>query len=140
MTIKVTLRLKPVSFWPAGTTALETMPRMDQALVWLSTCVPDLARWTAYLLRMTALGCFALGSWRFAYDLKLAQPFFLSEGILSHWQTYLAFTGGCALLASQCAKLAPEGAARRVLRVDDQTDAPVVWHARQFARPLEQTE
>jgi len=135
MTIKVTLKLKPITFVTA-----ESLPYVDQALVWLGTFVPDLARWTAYVLRMTALGCFALAAWRFGYDLKLAQPFFLSEGILSHWQTYLAFTGAAALVAAQCAKLAPEGAARRVLHTDDHSSAPVVWHHRQFARPLEQTE
>jgi len=135
MTIKVTLKLKPITFVTA-----ESLPRVDQALVWLGTFVPDLARWTAYILRMTALGCFALAAWRFGYDLKLAQPFFLSEGILSHWQTYLAFSGAGVLVAAQCAKLAPEGAARRALHTDDHSSAPVVWHHRQFSRPLEQTE
>ena len=135
MTIKVTLRLKPLTMWTP-----DALPRVDQAFVWLGTCVPDLARWTAYVLRITALGCFALAAWRFAFDLKLAQPFFLSEGILSHWQTYLAFMGAAALLSAQCAKLAPEGAARRVLQTDDHSLAPVVWHERPFSRPLQQTE
>ena len=140
MTIKVTLKLKPVNFMRWTEWDAEAMPRVDQALVWAGTFVPDLARWASYVLRIGALGCFALAAWRFAYDLKLAQPFFLSEGVLSHWQTYLAFTSACALLSAECAKVAPEGAARRVLRIDDQAQAPVVWHARQFSRPLEQTE
>ena len=135
MTIKVTLKVTPWSDWRA-----ESMPRMDQALVYAGTLVPDLARWTAYVLRMASLGCFALAAWRFAFDLKLAQPFFVTEGVLSHWQTYLAFTAAGAMLASWCARMAPEGAARRALTVDDLSNAPVVWHARQFSQPLEQTE
>ena len=139
MTIKVTLKVTPWSEWASDWTA-ESMPRMDQALVYAGTLVPDLARWTAFVLRMASLGCFALAAWRFAYDLKLAQPFFVTEGVLSHWQTYLAFAGAGAMLASWCARVAPEGAARRVLSADDLSNAPVVWHARQFSQPLEQTE
>ncbi|MBY0505677.1 MAG: hypothetical protein K2X03_17315 [Bryobacteraceae bacterium] len=140
MTIKVTLRITPLRLKPLTWPSTEAFPRVDQAMVWLGTCVPDLARWTAYVIRMTSLGCFALAAWRFAYDLKLAQPFFLSDGVLSHWQTYAALGSASAMLASQCAKLAPEGARRRVLRLDDQASAAVVWQARQFSRPLEQTE
>jgi len=113
---------------------------VDQAMVYAATFVPDLARWGAYVLKITALGCFALAAWRFAYDLKIAQPFFIADGILSHWQTYLAFTGASAGLASLCSRVAPEGASRRVILADDLSDAPVVWHARQFAQPLEQAE
>lgn len=135
MTIKVTLKIKPWSDWTA-----DSMPRLDQALVYARTFVPDLARWSAFVLRMSALGCFGLAAWRFAFDLHLAQPFFVAEGILSHWQTYLAFTGAVAGLASLCSRAAPEGAARPVLTMDDHTAAPVVWHARRFAQPLEQAD
>lgn len=139
MTIKVTLKVRPWSDW-AWDSAGDSWPRMDQALVYAGTFVPDLARWAAYVLRMASLGCFALAAWRFAYDLQLAQPFFVTEGVLSHWQTYVAFTGAGAMLASWCARVAPEGAARRVLTADDLSSAPVVWQARQFSQPLEQTE
>lgn len=135
MTIKVTLKLRPWSDWTA-----DSLPRVDQALVYAATFVPDLARWGAYVLRMGALACFALAAWRFAYDVKLAQPFFVTEGVLSHWQTYLAFTGALAMLSALCGRVAPECAARRILLQDDLSHAPVVWHARQFAQPLEQVE
>ena len=135
MTIKVTLKVMPWSVW-----AVDSIPRMDQALVYAGTFVPDLARWTAYVMRMACLGCFALAAWRFAYDLKLTQPFFVADGVLSHWQTYLALTGAGAMVASWCARLAPEGAARRVLTADDLSHAPVVWHAPQFTQPFEHTD
>jgi len=135
MTIKVTLKVRPWSDWTA-----DAMPRVDQAMVYLGTFVPDLARWSAYVFRMTALACFALAAWRFAYDLKLAQPFFVTEGIFSHWQTFLALTAAWAGLASLCGRLAPEGATRPVIFADDLSHAPVVWHARRFSQPLEQAE
>jgi hypothetical protein len=135
MTIKVTLKVKPWSDWTA-----DSMPYVDQAIVYARTFVPDLARWAAYVLRMATLGFFVLALWRFAYDLKLAQPFFITEGVLSHWQTYVAFTALGALLTSLCSRVAPEGAARPVMLADDLQPAPVVWHARRFSQPLEQTE
>ncbi len=135
MTVKLTLRLRPWSDWTA-----DSMPRVDQALVYAGTFIPDLARWSAFVLRMAALGFFALAAWRFAFDLHLAQPFFIAEGILSHWQTYLAFTGATTMLASLCSRAAPDGAARRVLAMDDRSSAPVVWHARRFSQALEPAE
>lgn len=116
------------------------MPRVDQALVYAGTFLPDLARWSALVLRMASLGFFALAAWRFAYDLRLAQPFFITEGVLSHWQTYVAFTGAGAMLAFWCGRHAPEGAARRAIAADDLSNAPVVWHARPFAQPLQQID
>lgn len=135
MTIKVTLKVQPWSDWSAV-----SMPRVDQTLVYAGTFLPDLARWSALVLRMASLGFFALAAWRFAYDLRLAQPFFITEGVLSHWQTYVAFTGAGAMLASWCGRLAPEGAARRAIAADDLSNAPVVWHARPFAQPLQQID
>jgi hypothetical protein len=135
MTIKVTLKLMPWSDWTA-----DAMPRVDQTLVYAGTFVPDLARWAAYVLRISALGCFALAAWRFGYDVKAAQPFFITEGVLSHWQTYVALTGATVMLAAVCGRLAPEGARRRIALPEDDAAAPVVWHARQFPQPLEQAE
>lgn len=134
MTIRVTFKLRPWSEWTA-----DSLPRVDQALVYAGTFVPDVARFAAYMLRMGALGCFTLAAWRFGYDVKATQPFFITEGVLSHWQTYLALTGGTAMLASLCGRLAPERA-RRIVLQDEHAEAPVVWHARQFAQPLEQAE
>ncbi len=135
MTIKVTLRVRPWSDWTA-----DAMPRVDQAIVYAATFVPDLARWSAYVLRIAALGSFALAAWRFGYDVKLTQPFFVTEGLLSHWQTYVALTGLFALLSTQCERVAPETAARRLMTDEEITEAAVVWHARRFAQPLEQVE
>ena len=51
------------------------------------------------LLTPVAVGAGALAAWRFGVDAGWTRNFFISDGLLSHWQVWCAF----ALTAQACA-------------------------------------
>jgi len=61
------------------------------------------------LLTPVAVGAGALAAWRFGADAGWIRKFFISEGLLSHWQVW------CALAMSMeiCAYGLSRGAAKR---------------------------
>jgi hypothetical protein len=49
---------------------------------------------TAFALRPAAFVALACGVWRVGIDLGWTQDFFVSEGLFSHWQVWLALALG----------------------------------------------
>lgn len=60
----------------------------------------------AALLNPAALLAGIVGAWGISSDLDLAGPFGISEGLFSHWQTWIALAGtllGCGFLLNRYA-------------------------------------
>lgn len=53
-----------------------------------------------FLLTPVALAGYVMAFWRILSDLGWVGAFFISSGLLSHWQVWLAFAIGCQMLAS----------------------------------------
>ena len=53
-----------------------------------------------YLLTPVSLLAYVLAFWRLASDLRWVGEFFISSGLLSHWQVWLALGIGIHMLAS----------------------------------------
>ncbi|MBV8706362.1 MAG: hypothetical protein JO182_15675 [Acidobacteriaceae bacterium] len=51
------------------------------------------------LLAPLALGAFTVSFWGFAAEFGWANGFFVTAGVFSHWQVWLALAGMCLLLA-----------------------------------------
>ena len=98
MTIK--LRLRPWDLWMA-----EQFPRADRTRVWLEMTVAEGLRWSAFWLaqgfKMGAVLSFAMAAWRFGVDINVTRNFLIADGILSHWQVWLALSIASGLLAAQ---------------------------------------
>ena len=47
-----------------------------------------------YLLTPVALSGYVLAAWRFGSDMGWTGEFFISRGLLSHWQVWLALAAG----------------------------------------------
>jgi hypothetical protein len=61
-------------------------PALRHVTVWAqSAAVP-----VSFLIRNLALASGVLGAWRLGVDLGWTQDFFISSGIGSHWQVWLA--------------------------------------------------
>lgn len=52
-----------------------------------------------YLLTPVALIGYVLAAWRFGADMGWTEEFFISRGLLSHWQVWLALSVGMQLSA-----------------------------------------
>jgi hypothetical protein len=66
----------------------------------------------ASLLTPAALLAFTMAFWRMAADLHWTGEFFISDGILSHWQTWLAGAGILLGAASLLNRLGHASSAR----------------------------
>ena len=55
--------------------------------------VEEIAGGLAELLTPATIMALALAVWRLAADLRFAGPFFIEQGILSHYQTWFAIAG-----------------------------------------------
>jgi len=62
-----------------------------------------------YLLKPVALVAYVLSVWRLGADLGWTGEFFISRGLFSHWQVWLAFAIATQVTA---AHLAPKAAER----------------------------
>lgn len=51
------------------------------------------------LLTPVAVAAGALAAWRFGMDAGWTNAFFISHGILSHWQVWFALAGGAEVFA-----------------------------------------
>lgn len=70
-----------------------------------------------YLLTPVALAGYVLAAWRFGADMGWTDEFFISGGLLSHWQVWLAMSVGVQLTAVHLDRMransgTPESAAR----------------------------
>jgi hypothetical protein len=77
-------------------------------VTWRRTIIPGVVRWAVYLLKASSVAFFTLGTWRLGNDVGATQPFFLSEGLFSHWQVYFALCAAAALGASALRRAVPE--------------------------------
>ncbi|MGD0616134.1 MAG: hypothetical protein ABSB67_00575 [Bryobacteraceae bacterium] len=87
-------------------------------LAWLDSAIRHVTAWAqsaaipvSFLLRNFALASGVLGVWRLGMDLGWTQDFFISSGIGSHWQVWLALAAGL------------NAAANFILRAARHTDA-----------------
>jgi hypothetical protein len=53
----------------------------------------ELASGCSMMLVPLYLGAWAMVLWRLAADMRIAGPFFLSDGLFSHWQVWFALAG-----------------------------------------------
>jgi hypothetical protein len=63
----------------------------------------------ASLLTPAALLAFTMAFWRMAADLRWTGEFFVSDGLLSHWQTWLGTAAVLLFLASVLNRLGRAG-------------------------------
>ncbi|HZU24664.1 MAG TPA: hypothetical protein VFA04_04030 [Bryobacteraceae bacterium] len=68
--------------------AVRLHPALEQATA-LSRSVASLI---AFTLRPIAVAVLACGMWRLGIDLGWTQDFFVSQGLLSHWQVWIAMS------------------------------------------------
>ncbi|MEO8126885.1 MAG: hypothetical protein ABJF23_14705 [Bryobacteraceae bacterium] len=68
----------------------------------------EMAPMFRYLLKPVALLAYVLSVWRLGADLGWTGQFFISHGLLSHWQVWLAFAIATQLTAQQLAPKAAE--------------------------------
>jgi hypothetical protein len=128
MTIRI--RIQPWGWWLAS-----RFTTLDKARVWVWMSVPLALRWLAGVARLSSGLSAALGLWRFGYDLGWAQPFFLAEGVMSHWQVYAAIAAGLLVMGDWLAKVEEQAAprtveslaARRPAMSEGQTVMSPVW-------------
>ncbi|MBI1897805.1 MAG: hypothetical protein HYZ57_09145 [Acidobacteria bacterium] len=66
-----------------------------------------------YLLTPVALGAYALALWRLGADLKWVGAFFLSTGLFSHWQVWLAIGIATHIIAAYLKGRGEPGASSR---------------------------
>jgi len=77
-------------------------------VTWRRTLIPGFVRWAVYLLKALAVATLTLGLWRLGNDVNITQPFFLTEGLWSHWQVYLALASLTAFGATALRNAVPE--------------------------------
>lgn len=66
----------------------------------------------AYLTTPVAVVAYVLALWRLGADLNWAREFFVSEGLLSRWQVWLAIAIATQLLGNQFTRMSrPKGPA-----------------------------
>jgi hypothetical protein len=53
----------------------------------------ELAHGASMLLAPVYLCAWAMALWRIGADMRVAAPFFLSDGVFSHWQVWFAVAG-----------------------------------------------
>jgi hypothetical protein len=58
-----------------------------------------------YLLTPVALSGYVLAAWRFGSDVGWTDEFFISRGLLSHWQVWLAMAVGVQFAAGHLDRL-----------------------------------
>ena len=75
--------------------AVKMHPAMDQAVA-VSRAA---AGFVAFALRPVALVALVCGIWRLGIDLGWTQDFFVSQGLLSHWQVWFAAAAGTMFTA-----------------------------------------
>jgi hypothetical protein len=61
-----------------------------------------------YLLKPVALLAYVLAGWRLGADMNWTGEFFISKGLLSHWQVWLALAIGTQITAAHLAPRADE--------------------------------
>jgi hypothetical protein len=67
----------------------------------------ELAAGLSALLTLLATGCFVLATWKILSDLGWAGGFFISTGVLSHWQVWMAGTVIAQLLSFRLSRKRP---------------------------------
>ncbi len=78
----------------------------------------EVGRLLRYLINPMAVAGYALAAWRIGADLQWTDEFFISSGLLSHWQVWLALAlgaqfGGAYL--GRAANEAPTGLDKRAI-------------------------
>jgi hypothetical protein len=69
--------------------------------------VSEVAPALAGILSLISVSCFALAAWKILFDVGWAGPFFVSSGLFSHWQIWLAGTVGAQLLSFRLSRQPP---------------------------------
>ena len=92
-------------------TGTAMLASLDSAVRHVSAWAQSAAIPVSFLLRNFALASGVLGVWRLGMDLGWTQDFFISSGVWSHWQVWLALA------------VALNAAANLVLRAARHTDA-----------------
>lgn len=87
-----TAMLQPVL--ESVTPALERMQRAER----------DLRPWVEFLLRPLAVTAYTLAFWRLAADMNWLGEFFISSGLLSRWQVWLAMAIAIHMAAAYLAQ------------------------------------
>ena len=67
-----------------------------------------IARLAASLLTMVAISCGSLGMWRIGTDLEWAGDFVFPQGLLSHWQVWIASAVAVQYLSWRLSRYAGE--------------------------------
>lgn len=80
--------------------------RMDKAVLQRTQEVAPVFR---HLLTPLAVAAYTLAGWRLAADLNVAGEFFVSTGLFSHWQVWLALAIGTQLMASYLDRISRSG-------------------------------
>ena len=68
------------------------------------TKAPEMAPVLQYLLTPVATLGYVLAGWRLGADLNWTDQFFISSGILSHWQVWLALAIATQVAAAHLAR------------------------------------
>jgi hypothetical protein len=83
-----------------ATEIFHDIPERTVMLVWLDPALRLVTAWAqsaaapvSFLIRNLALASGVLGAWRLGVDLGWTQDFFISAGVWSHWQVWLALAG-----------------------------------------------
>jgi hypothetical protein len=71
----------------------EMQPRLQPALERTAETSQEAVRLVAAFLTPAAVIAGVLGAWRLSSDLGWTDEFFISKGLLSHWQVWFALAG-----------------------------------------------
>ena len=115
MTVRLRLELPRLPSLRLLAASRDDREMVDWRLTWQWSILPAVVRWSAYFFRTSAVGLLALALWRFGNDLGATQPFFIEEGIWSHWQPYLFLAVGAALAPGLLGRVFPEPSVAQML-------------------------
>ena len=69
--------------------------------------VSEVASGLAGPLTLLAVTCFSMSVWKILADLDWAGKFFISSGVLSHWQLWIASAVGAQLISFRLSRPRP---------------------------------
>jgi hypothetical protein len=67
----------------------------------------EVAMGLAGLLTLVSVACFAMSAWKLSSEMGWAGAFFLSTGVFSHWQVWIAGAVGAQLLSFRLSRPRP---------------------------------
>ncbi len=75
----------------------------------------EVGRLLRYLINPVAVAGYTLAAWRVGSDLNWTGEFFISTGLLSHWQVWLALALGAQVGGAYLNRIAEENAEERAI-------------------------